>query len=96
MMTQGKLVFNTSCDTASPTLAVPVLSGYVKALEAIYLSNNMSGAIVSENITTGLFDASYNREWLGFDTMSSGILNTKVVGSTLANYTRQPGFQFGY
>jgi hypothetical protein len=96
MRTQGRLSFNIDCESNNPVLAAPVLSGYLNQLQVIYLSPNNNSSLIVENLTTGFFDASYNREWLGIDLISSGTLKTKVVGSTLANYTRKKGYQFGF
>jgi hypothetical protein len=91
--TQGRITINVTSDAQYPVLAAPIVSGFSASLESIYVSE---GTLVSENMTTGLLDVSYNREWLGLDDISSGMLSTKVVGSTVANYTRQAGFKFGY
>ena len=96
MRTQGHFSFNLDSDSNNPTLAATVLSGYMNQLQAIYISPNAPSSLVSENLTTGLFNVAYNKEWLGIDILSSGTLNTKVVGSTLANYTRAKGYRFGF
>jgi hypothetical protein len=93
MSSKGRMTFNVGCETPSPLLATPIISGYLSSLESIYIN---TGFIVGENINTGLLDSSYNREWLGIDNISSGLLNIKVVGSAMANYTRQTGYRFGY
>jgi hypothetical protein len=93
MATQAHLSFNVSCDSDVPWIAAPLISGYLVQLEEIYIN---SGAITSQTLSTGLVSASNTREWIGTDNLSTGILNTKVVGSYVSNYLRQPGYSFGY
>ena len=93
MMTQGKININVMADAQDVLLSTNLVSGYIAELEAIYIQ---SGQIIAENFVTGILDTSYNREWLGIDNLSLGFTSTKVVGSTVANYTRQGGYRFGY
>ena len=93
MQSQGRMNFNVSCDTNFPIQGLAGVSGFIPQLEAIYVQ---TGFIVNENYNTGLFSAAYNREWLGIDKMSTGLLNTKVFGSVSSNYVRTAGFKFGY
>lgn len=93
MKTRGKISTNISCESFQPSSSINLLSGYVNQLSTIYLKDGVSNA---ENITTGLTDVSYNKEWLGTDNLSSGLLATKVVGAVISDYVRVPGYKFGY
>ena len=64
-----------------------------KKISYIYVSD---GVVINDNLSTGLSDISYNKEWIGMDTQSSGVLYTKLVGSTSRSFTRIPGYSFGY
>lgn len=93
MASKAKMSFNVSCDSDNPGAALPLLSGYISGLEGVYVKN---GVVTNENISTGVYDATYVREWIGSDNISTGVLNTKVANSNLLNFTRKPGYLFGY
>jgi len=92
---RGKVKIDLSMDAISGNnIFSPTISGMMSSISNIYITGD--NILVSENISTGILDLSYNKEWIGSDSMSSGILFTKVVGSNSFDYTRQPGFMFGY
>lgn len=93
MQSLGHINLSVSADSTNPVSCLNQISGYMSGLQNIYL---VSGNTSMENISTGLFSASYEKELIGLDSFASGLLNTKVAGSVVANYTRRNGFRFGY
>jgi hypothetical protein len=93
MQSQGKINLTVEAQTKNPVVALPVVSGYLNSLSTLYVG---TGFITTESYNTGMIDLTYQRSWLGLDNMSSGLLATKVAGSTLTDYHRKAGFKFGY
>lgn len=93
MMSQGKIQLTVEASSQSVVAALISASGFLNTLSSMYVS---TGYVIAESYNTGTFDLSMSQEWMGLDPTSSGLLYTKVAGSTLTNYQRPPGYQFGY
>lgn len=93
MMSQGKINLSVEGQSRDTRAGLLSASGFLTTLSGVYIGN---GFITSDSYNTGIFGVSAQREWLGLDNMSSGLLFTKVAGTNLINYLRQPGFLFGY
>ena len=93
MMSQAKVNVSVSADTLHPVFGLNVVSGFVDSLLDLYAT---TGFLIARSYHTGITDVSSQAEWLGVDTTSSGLLATKVAGSSLTSFVRKPGYKFGY
>lgn len=93
MMSQAKITLTVNGVSSNVVGALATASGSISDLSSVYVK---TGFIVAESYNTGLLDVSISQEWLGFDKIASGILYSKVAGSTLTNYLRPKGYKFGY
>lgn len=93
MRNRAKISIDVTADSLNPKTLTSIASGILDRLRDIYVSD---GVVINDNLSTGLSDISYNKEWIGMDTQSSGVLYTKLVGSTSRSFTRIPGYSFGY
>lgn len=93
MMSQAKINVAISAETINTFIGLNAVSGYVDTLLNKYQT---TGYLISRSYHTGITDVSSQAEWLGVDTINSGLLSTKVAGSSLTNFVRKPGYKFGY
>ena len=93
MMTQGKIGLSIQASVKNTSLALAEAVSTMSTLANLYVT---TGFLTAESYNTGLLELSYNQEWLGVDKINSGLLYTKVAGSTLNNYLRPPNYLFGY
>lgn len=93
VMSQSKMNFSIASDTKNTNGGLVEASGALDTLASKYAT---SGFQIARSYYTGWSDVSTQSEWLGVDATSSGLLYTKMAGSTLSNFVRQPGYKFGY
>lgn len=93
MMSQGRTSISVDCQIVSGVEILSDLSGYLDTLTSLYIQ---PGFTMTDHYTTGLIDASMNREIIGGDKMATGITFNKVAGTVLTDFIRQSGYKFGY
>jgi len=100
--TQPRQTFSMSCKTYNKPLALSLLSGYLDNLANTYVISgtvdNVTAFLVEEKYSTGTYDVSYSKTWLGQDSdVSTGLLSLQAVGtSSAAVPLRLPSYNFGY
>jgi hypothetical protein len=93
MKTQSKIDLSISAESPDASNQLAEVSGLLQQLTAVYVKSGFQIGLQSQ---TGINDLSMSSKWIGSDTMSVGIINTKVVGSNNFNWNRQSGYYFGY
>lgn len=93
MQSQSKLNLSLTSDAVYPYTGLAVLSGLLNNLATIYVK---SGFLIESQYTTGINDISCENHWIGQDSMNTGLLNIKMVGSNNFAFTRISGYDFGY
>ena len=109
MQTQPRQKFSMSTKTSDASSALAALSGYMwidqyTGLLYTYIESgtnykNVKAFLLNENFITGLYDASYNIEFIGNDRgISSGTLLKLIAKGTSATQApiRKPNYNFGY
>lgn len=94
MRSQAKVGITVESECQNPSGAAFVtISGMVTSIGNIYVP---TAYLTEQNLTTGTTNISFHQGWLGNDTVSSGMLYSKIVGSQSSNYVRTAGFYFGF
>jgi len=94
--------FNVSAKSFDKNTALRLCSGYIDGLSTTYIdsgtSSNIKAFLIDEQYSTGTYDVSYSKKYIG-DTynISTGLLSLQSVGTNNLNVPlRLPGYNFGY
>lgn len=93
MMNQARVNIGIVGETKDVINGLNQASGFLATLSSVYLTTGYSTSL---SYNTGIYDISIEGSWIGMDSESSGLLYTRVAGSTLTNFLRPPGYKFGY
>lgn len=93
MRTQSQVSISVEAEAQKISAVVSLISGYVTSLSNIYVPN---AHLKGQFLTTGFTNITFKEDWLGNDTISSGMLYNKIVGSQSSNYVRAAGYSFGF
>lgn len=94
--------FNVFAKSYDKNYALGLCSGYIKNLADTYIDSgtpsNIKAFLVDEQYSTGTYDISYSKKYLGdVYGISTGLLSLQSIGTNnLAVPLRLPGYNFGY
>ncbi len=102
LYTQPIQDFTVSCKTFNTLSGLAVVSGYINGLAGTYVNSGSATGITAFlkefAWSTGIFDVSMHRQWIGADSgISAALLNLQSVGTDTSPVpTRTSGYDFGY
>jgi hypothetical protein len=102
MATAPKQTFTISCNTYNKPSGLSSLSGYLDNLIATYVitgtQTNVQAFLIEEQYSTGTYNVSYSKTFLGQDSgISSSLLSLQAIGTSTALVPlRSSGYNWGY